>query len=107
MGGKNISMQQLKEQRLTPAEKFVLDKIKGLIYSEQDEFGRIRWDNTDGDWVLEQRFSSGYLWVSYNHIHYILAKEHGLNDEDIKQLLTKLLYKYTNNGKLKIYNNGI
>jgi hypothetical protein len=31
-----------------------------------------------------------------------LIKGYGLNNEEIKQLLTRLLHKYTNNGILKI-----
>ena len=97
-----ISMQQLKEQRMSPAEKFVLDTIKGVKPSEPIVNGDVRWVNKDGRFLLKQSFNYGILWIGYEHIRYVLAKEYNLNNNEIIQLLTKLLYKYTNNGQLKI-----
>ncbi len=97
----NITMQQLKQQRATPAEKFVLDKIKGAKPNEQDEVGGVYW-NKDGKWIFEQCFKHGYLLIDNNSIRFVLEKEYGLNNYEIGQLLTKLLHKYTNNGQLKI-----
>jgi hypothetical protein len=97
-----ITMQQLKEQRLTPTEKFVLDKIKGAKASEPDEYGNITWCDKDGNWLFEQNFTSGNLWVNNSSVYAVLRMEYGLNYDEIIQLLTKLLYKYTNNGELKI-----
>jgi hypothetical protein len=97
----NISIQQLKQQRLTPAEKFVLDTIKGAKAKEPDSLGDVKWYK-DGKWILVQSFGGGYLWVSYDYIRSVLKKEYALNGVEIQQLLTKLLCKYTNNGKLKI-----
>ena len=97
----NISMQQLKEQSLTPVEKFVLETIKGAKAKEPDSLGDVKWYK-DSKWIFEQSFDGGYIWVSYNYIRSVLEKKYGLNDEETKQLLTKLLYKYTNNGQLKI-----
>ncbi len=94
-------MQQLKEQRLTPAEKFVLEAIKDIRPTKPDSLGDVKWYK-DSKWILVQSFGGGYLWVSYDYIRSVLEKEYGLKNDEIKQLLTKLLYKYTNNGKLKI-----
>ena len=41
-------MQQLKEQRMSPAEKFVLEKIKGAIPSEPDTYGSVNWYKDGG-----------------------------------------------------------
>jgi hypothetical protein len=98
----NITMQQLKEQRLTPAEKFVLDTIKGVKPDKPDEYGYIRWRDEDGRCLIRQEFINKRLWVGYAHFGYHLEGEYGLNYDETKQLLTKLLYKYTNNGQLKI-----
>ena len=95
-------MQKLKEQRLTPAERFVLETIKGVKPKEPDRYGNVRWYEKDYEWLFTQYFKKGYLWVSGYYIWVVLEKEYGLNDEEIKQLLTKLLHKYTNNGQLKI-----
>jgi hypothetical protein len=95
----NISMQQLKEQRLTPAEKFVLDKVKGVKPNET-AYGT-RWCKDD-KWLFKQNFESGDLYVNYNAIWVVLAKEYNLNSNEILSLLTKLLHNYTNNGQLKI-----
>lgn len=96
-----ITMQQLKEQRLTPAEKFVLDAIKGVKAREPDSYGNVVWYKDDKR-LFAQYFKRGKFWVSYKHIWSVLEEDHVLKDKEITQLLTKLLYKYTNNGQLKI-----
>ncbi len=94
-------MQQLKQQRATPAEKFVLDKIKGAKADESYKNGYVVW-RKDGEWLFEQNFKSGGLYVNYNAILVVLAKEYNLNNNEILQLLTRLLHNYTNNGQLTI-----
>ncbi len=95
-------MRQLKEQRLTPAERFVLYKIKGAKPSEPNENGDVRWFNKDGGWLFTQDFKSGYVEVSWIDIVTPSIRRHGLNHDEMEQLLTKLLHKYTNNGQLRI-----
>ncbi len=97
----NISMQQLKEQRLTPAEKFVLDTIKGVKASEPDKNGNIAWYKYDKR-LFAQYFKRGKLLVSYKHIWSVLEEDYVLKDEEIQQLINNVMYKYTNNGQLKI-----
>jgi hypothetical protein len=99
--GKNISMQQLKEQRMSPAEKFVLDTVKGVKAEQARPDGIVYWCK-DGKLLVEQDFNGGHLWVSYKYIRSVLKEKYRLNDNEIIQLLTKLLYKYTNNGQLTI-----
>ena len=98
----NISMQQLKKQRATPAEKFVLDTIKGAKADEPDEDGNVEWFGKDGNWLFEQDFRGGCFWMSWDYIRSALEERYGLSYGETKQLLTKLLNKYTNNGQLKI-----
>jgi hypothetical protein len=97
-----ISMQQLKEQRLTPAERFVLDKIKGVKPDEPSKNGDIRWCDEDGRCFFRQEFRNNTLWISYGYLGYFLEGDYNLNYEETKQILFKLLYKYTNNGQLKM-----
>ena len=97
----NISMQQLKQQRLTPAEKFVLETIKGVKPSKPNKDSNIGWFK-DGKCLFKQDFKNGFLLVNYNAIWSILRKEYNLNNNEIIQLLTRLLHKYTNNGQLKV-----
>jgi hypothetical protein len=98
-----ISMQQLKQQRATPAEKFVLDTIKGVRPGEPDKDGSIYWiDGENDNRLFRQNFKNNYLWVSYDYILEDLKYHYGLSYDDMEQLLTKLLYKYTNKGQLKI-----
>jgi len=97
----NISMQKLKEQRMTPAEKFVLETIKGVEPSEPNKDGDVKWFK-DGKWLFTQDFYFGYLYFSWVDIDTPLRRYHGLSFSEIKQLLTKILYKYTNNGQLII-----
>ena len=96
-----ISMQQLKEQRLTPAERFVLDKIKGVKPDEPNEFGNVWW-RKDGEWLFGQKLEYSHLNVSWDCIWSVLEEKYNLSIEETEQLLTKLLYKYTNNGKLEV-----
>jgi len=51
----NISMQQLKEQRMTPAEKFVLETIKGAKPDEPSKNGKIVWRNKYGSLFVEKK----------------------------------------------------
>ena len=95
-------MQQLKEQRATPAEKFVLDTIKGVKAEKPNRGGTsVHWYK-DGNWLFEQDFRGGCFWVSWVHIRSALEERYGLSYGETEQLLTKLLTKYTNNGQLKI-----
>ncbi len=98
----NISMQELKEQRLTPAEKFVLDKVKGAKAGKPNENGDVSWYDKDGRWLFEQDFKSGRLWVENLSFYSVLRREYSLKNDEIDELLTKLLHKYTNNGQLKV-----
>ncbi len=98
----NITMQQLKQQRATPAERFVLETISGVKSDAPDEDGNVDWYCKDGNWLLIQDFKHSKLWVSNFIIYAVLGEKYGLNSYETEQLLTKLLYKYTNNGQLKI-----
>jgi hypothetical protein len=97
-----ISMQQLKEQRATPAEKFVLNTIKGAKAGEPDEYGNITWRDKDGNWLFKQCFKHGYLWVSYDYILEDLKYHYGLNHIGIRQLINNVMCKHTNNGQLTL-----
>ena len=95
-----ISLKELKKNRLTPAEKFVFDTIEGAkptTYPGGDVF----WVK-DGDWLFTQDFDVGYLSVSYPNIRSVLEVKFGLSRTESQELLTNLLYDYTDNGKLKI-----
>ncbi len=96
-------MQQLKEQRMTPAEKFVLNTISGGEPDAPDEYGCVRWYK-NGNWLFGQAFKSGFLWVSYKHIWSVLNKEYSLSFYEIQQLINNVMYKYTNNGQLTPFN---
>lgn len=105
----NISMQKLKGQRMTPAEKFVLDTIKGAKPGENNEYSwevnahsQISWYNKDGLWLFMQNFDLGVLSVNWTSFWLVLNEKYNLDFDEIEQLLTKLLYKYTNNGELEI-----
>lgn len=102
MGEQNISMQQLKQQRVTPAEKFVLDAIKGAKPNKPDEDGDVVWYGKDSRWLFTQDFKSGRLWVENLSFYSVLRREYSLKNDEIDELLTKLLHKYTNNGQLKV-----
>jgi hypothetical protein len=94
-----ISMQQLKEQRLTPAEKFVLNKVNGAKACEPDGDGEIHWYK--GDTLLfKQDFKYGYLWVNYFSIWAVLENHFSLKNFEIQRLINNVMYKYTNNGEL-------
>jgi hypothetical protein len=97
-----ISMQQLKEQRATPAEKFVLDTIKGVKASEPDRFGNVHWYNKDGVYVFEQMLSDNFLLIRCIDIWVHIYEGYGHNHQVVQERLTKLFYKYTNNGQLEV-----
>ncbi len=93
-------MQQLKEQRMSPAEKFVLETIKGAKAGESNENGDVEWSK-DGEWLFIQYFKYNTLWVRNKKIWSVLAKEYNLNHNEIQQLINNVMYKHTNNGQLK------
>jgi len=95
-------IEELKGQRqLTPAEKFVLDSIKGVIPNVPDQYGNVWWYK-DGNLLFRQDFKNNVLWVAYYNIVQGLRTYHGLNYDEIQQLISKLLHKHTNNGQLEI-----
>jgi hypothetical protein len=92
-------IEELKEQKqLTPAEKFVLDKVKGVKPSENDGF--VRWRYKDGELLFTQDFKNKQLWVIRDNLWLVLNKEYGLNYNEIQQLIKNVMCKYTNNGEL-------
>jgi hypothetical protein len=97
---KNISMQQLKEQRLTPAEKFVLETISGARSATTDLDGYILWYK-NGTFIFHQNLKKGKLMVD-TILQMILKEGFGLDYDEIQVLLNKLLYKFTNNGQLEV-----
>ena len=95
-----ISLKELKKNRLTPTEKWVLKRIEGAEPTTLSN-GNVEW-RKDGKLLLKQDFKKGYLWVSYDRIWGVLGEKFGLKDNEIIELLTNLLYDYTNNDKLKV-----
>jgi hypothetical protein len=85
---------------LTPAEKWVLERIEGAE-PETLPNGNVEW-RKDGCVLFIQYFKNGYLWVSSVYVRSVLRDRCGLNDNEIKELLTNILYDYTDNGKLKV-----
>ena len=93
-----ISLKELKKNRLTPAEKWVLETIEGAeprTYSNGDVY----WYK-DGTAFLIQDFKYGCLWVSYSYTWSVLEKQFGLKDCEIRELIKNVMYDYTNNGEL-------
>ena len=94
-------IEELKEQRISPAEKFVLDTISGAKPNAPDQYGNVWWYK-NGNLLFRQDFRHNVLWVIYNNIVLRLRTYDGLNYDEIQQRLTNLLCDYTNNGQLKI-----
>jgi len=95
-----ITMQKLKEQRMTPAEKFVLETIKDAKPEESN--GKcICWYNKDGEWIFTESFQNSALFLSTD-ISGVLDVVYDLNCGEITQLINRMLHKYTNNGQLDI-----
>ena len=92
-----ISLKELKKNRMTPAEKWVLEQIE---CAEPKTIGV--WCNKNGRSLFTKDFQYGFLWVSYVNISSVLANEFGLNHNEIIELLANILYDYTNKGQLKI-----
>ena len=95
-----ISLKELKKNRMTPAEKWVMERIEG---AEPRTLGNdnVVW-RKDGMWLFRQDFKNGFLRVVYS-VWEVLREDFGLNDNEILELLTNLLYDYTDNGKLKVH----
>ena len=96
-----ISMKELKKNRLTPAEKWVLERFDGVDQKTNPD-GIVYWYNEDSEWLLAKDFECNNLNINYYDIASVLEKEFGLNDNEIQELLANLLYDYTDNGRLKI-----
>ena len=98
----SISLKELKKNRLTPAEKWLLERIEGIEpITDEDEDGSVRWFK-GGEFLFEQNFKIGYLGVSYYGIWFFLFEKFALTYGETNDLLANLLYDYTDNGKLKI-----
>ena len=97
----SISLKELKKNRLTPTERFVLETIEGCK-PETLSNGNVNW-RKDGNYLCRQDFKKMALYISYQYIWSVLEKQFGLNYDETKDLLTNLLYDYTNKGQLKIY----
>ena len=95
-----ISLKELKKNRLTPAERWVLERIDGCVPKTYSN-GVVYWYK-DGKHLFTQDFKNGYLWVSYKYIWSVLEEEFGLNYNEIQELIKNVMYDYTDKGKLKI-----
>lgn len=95
-----ISLKELKKNRLSPAEKWVLETIEG-VKSEIDDDGNVWWYK-DSKWLFTQYFKNELLDVSFCCIWGVLEKVFGLTYDEMFDLLTNLLYDYTDNGKLTV-----
>jgi len=95
----NITMQQLKQQRFSQPTKFVNDTIKDVESGSLSD-GCMYWFK-DGVALFAKDFKNRFLCV-WSDITLILKNEYNLSYSEIEQLLTKLLYEYTDNGNLKI-----
>lgn len=95
----SISLKELKKNRLTSTEKFVLETIDGCI-PIRFSTGNVDW-RKDGKWLFTQDLETCYLDVNYV-IWSALRDDFGLKGDEIEELLNNLLYDYTDNGKLKI-----
>ena len=93
----SISLKELKKNRMTPAEKWVLEQIEGCKPET----------NSDGDVYLYNNEkvllyqSPKFLYV-YHVFWYTLIDKFCLTYGESEELLTNLLYDYTDNGKLKV-----
>lgn len=86
-------------KNISPAEKWVLEHIEGAE-SKTYSKGGVNWYKDD-KWLFTQDFKGECLWVSFSIWSY-LQEEFGLKVGEIIELLSKVLYDYTDNGKLKI-----
>ena len=93
-----ISLKELKKNRLTPTEKWVLSTIEG-VKPETNEYGNVVW-RKDGKQLFTQNLKIGCLAVSCYSIWVVLEKEFGLNYNEIQELIKNVMYDYTNNGEL-------
>jgi hypothetical protein len=78
-------IEELKEQRqLTPAKKFILDKISGARPTAPDVNGRVSWNDKDGEWLYIRDFKNGAIWVNYRYIWSVLEEEYNLKCGEIQ-----------------------
>ena len=94
-----ISLKELKKNRLTPAEKWLLETIDGTKPKTLPD-GYVKWGK-NGKYLFIQDFKYGELYVVYS-IWSDLKNDFGLSYNEVRQLLTNLLYDYTDNGKLGV-----
>ena len=94
----SISLKELKKNRMTPTEKFVLETIEGCE-PETKPNGDVDWWK-DGKFLFTQDFKNGYLFVSYKYIWSVLEKEFGLNYNQTQELINNVMCNYTNNGEI-------
>ena len=93
-----ISLKELKKNRLTPTEKWLLETIEGCE-PETCPSGNVDWYK-DSWWLFTQDLKNGLLWVSYPKVWIILKYEFGLNYNESQELIKNVMYDYTNNGSL-------
>lgn len=96
-----ISLKELKKNRLTPTEKWVLETIEG-VKPKTNSYGNVEWYNKDGEWLFTQGFWYGELVVSFHSIWSVLERKFSLKHTEIQELINNAMYDYTDNGKLKI-----
>ncbi len=97
-------MQQLKHQRFSQAAKFVKNKIKDVESGSLSD-GSVYWFK-DNVALFGQDFKNRVLSIR-SRLIFDLKDDYNLSYVEIEQLLSKVMYKYTYNGNLKIKLNGL
>lgn len=95
----NITMQQLKQQRFSQATKFVSDTIKEVESGSLSD-GCVYWFK-DGITFFGQDFKNRVLSIR-SRLIFDLKDDYNLSYSEIEQLLSKVMYNYTDNGNLKV-----
>ena len=83
----------IKESRLSPAEKFLY-----LIFWNLEEYYSDKYPNSifykkDNDVLFEYNKKNGKIWCHYDKIWSVLKLNYGLNDQEIKDLIKGVVWE--------------
>ena len=89
------------EDRIEEIKEFITSEIKGCQPMPINGDNIINWVSKDGSFIFSQCFGTGYLVIN-THIWNTLCDYYNLNNSQIEEIISDVMYKYTNNGQLKV-----
>ena len=86
-------IQKIKYLRLKPEERFLIDILEKVEFIYDDGYPDSEFYQINGEILFEQDSKNEYFWVHYDKIWSVLNSKHGLNQQEIRELIQSMVWE--------------